>query len=526
MLQEATQRDAALLDESDLRLAKAETESRAVERAEKEHEQARRLRDEIALEQSKKEALEAGLCQARQALDAASESLGQREALANKAAVEQDALALYDALEAARAQATEAEARMREADARLSKIAADETAASQKREQASRVIADPRTPTRRTRMRSSPETRPKPLSRRPTDRSAWNEAAAIGRSARDAQAAAAREDEASRKAEEKRCEEDRTDKDADALCAALAAAPEQAVRHEAETKRLSERIERIEGYQANERDAARASIAAQAKAREAVASYEVLKERSDRAQRAWSSANAAYLDDQAGVLAATLRPRLALPRVPRGSTEHPCPAEAAAGAPSKDEVERLRRAWDAAAEKTAAASAEAAAARGAAEERERAHRAIVEEHGSAESLKAQAEEAHPRICTTPNAASPKRAKTLEGSMRRARASNAPACAKRRPRRRRVRRFPGRRTRAQRPRGSTRPPRRLSKAFLMKTRTCLSTPTAPRKNPSSRPPKRARRRPSGIDRLVEARKLEREAYRGGRSGPHASRRSRT
>ncbi len=398
-LQEATQRDAALLDESDLRLAKAEEESRAVERAEKERERAQKLQSDIGLERSKKQALESALEEARRALDAASESLGRREALANKVAVEQNALESYDELEAARAQAAEAETLMRSADARLSELAASEAAAAQKREQASGTIAElanaDEAYAQASIVRNEAEARFDTADRY---RNAWNEAAALGRSARDAQAKAEQEEGTSREAEERRCAEEQAIKDGDALCAALAAAPEQAARHEAEAKRLSERIERIEGSRANERDAARASIAAQAKAREAVASYETLKERSDRAQRAWSSANAAYLDDQAGVLAATLAPGSPCPVC--GSTEHPRPAEAAAGAPSKDEVERLRRAWDAAAEKTAAASAEAAAARGAAEERERAHRAIVEEHGSAESLKAQAEDASANLHDT------------------------------------------------------------------------------------------------------------------------------
>ena len=181
MLQEATQRDAALLDESDLRLAKAEEESRAVERAEKERERAHRLQAEITLEQSKKEALEASLRQAQQALSAASESLGQREALANKAAVEQDALALYDALEAARAQATGAEARMRAVATRLSKLAANETAASQTREQASRVISELANADQAYAdailARNEAEAAFEAANRH---RSAWNEAAAIG----------------------------------------------------------------------------------------------------------------------------------------------------------------------------------------------------------------------------------------------------------------------------------------------------------------------------------------------------------
>lgn len=387
------ERDDVLLSESDLALESAEAESRAVAKSEEEHARARKTREDIAQERTKKSGLEASVDQARQALDAASKELEQRDRLANEAAVEQDSLASYDALEAAREAAREAKEHLTHVAAHLEKLTKSEAELTREREQASQVA---------TKLSGADEAYTAALLARndaenafdavEQHRQAWSKAAALDRNARDARTRAASESEASRNAESKRDEEALTIKEGEMLCAALGEAPEQIAHQKAEKARLADLIERIGQLRASERDAARASADACAKADAAITVYQTQKIRCEQAEHAWSSANAAYLDDQAGILAATLASGKPCPVC--GSTEHPHPAATGENAPTKEDVERLRRAWDDASSAMAAASAQAAAARGTADARKRAHQEIVETHGTAEQLEIQA--AHAR----------------------------------------------------------------------------------------------------------------------------------
>ncbi|MDO5042212.1 MAG: SMC family ATPase [Slackia sp.] len=399
MLRNVIEHDATRLCESDRSLEAAETESRAVAKAEEEQARAQKTRDDINRERSKKSGLEASARQAQTALDAALKELEQRELLANESAVEQDSIASYDALETSRDAAEKAEKRTKNADERLEKLAEHEAALTRERERALQDI---------TNLSNADEAYAIAiLARNEAEaafdtieqcRKAWNKASDLDKKAHKAGELARSEDEASRKAEEKRDREASTIKEAEALSAALAIAPEQVARHEAEKARLVDLIKRIEQFRKSERDAAQASEKARTKAVDAAAFYKAKKACCDEAERTWSEANAAYLDNQAGVLAETLEPGAPCPVC--GSTTHPHPAAASENAPGKEDVERLRRIWDEAFSATASAAAEAAAARSAASERERAHQEIVEMHGTAEHLKKQMVEAEEALRDT------------------------------------------------------------------------------------------------------------------------------
>lgn len=417
-LRDAIERNDALLRESDRALDAAETESRAVAKAEEERARAQKARDDIGREQSKKLDLEASVDQARHALEEALKELGQRERLATEAALEQDSLASYDALETARSTASEAEGHIARAVERLEGLEASGAELARKREQASRIIAElsgaEEAYTAAVLAQNEAEAA---FDAAEQCRQAWNKAAALDKSAHDARTLADKEDEASREAEKKRDEEASAIQQGEALCAALGDAPEKSARHEAEKARLADLVKNIEQFRKNERDAKQASTDAHAKADEARAAYQTQKTRCEQAEHAWSSANAAYLDDQAGVLAATLAPGEPCPVC--GSTEHPRPAATGESAPGKKDVERLRRAWDDAVAAATSAATQAAAARSAAAERERAHREIVETHGSAEHLKAQAADAEEALRSTERALAEARedARRLEDARR-------------------------------------------------------------------------------------------------------------
>ena len=90
----------------------------------------------------------------------------------------------------------------------------------------------------------------------------------------------------------------------------------------------------------------------------------------DQAQHTYDELNRAYLDEQAGILADTLRDNIPCPVC--GSLDHPAPARKSAHAPTKAQLDRARKAAEQARSAAAQASAAAGAQKGALEEKQTA----------------------------------------------------------------------------------------------------------------------------------------------------------
>ncbi len=161
-----------------------------------------------------------------------------------------------------------------------------------------------------------------------------------------------------------------------------ALAQAERTRDDAETKRAA-------AYDAQiEHDRSIEAVAAAAQAFEAArAVYEEKRSREQAAADAHRHALDRYLDGQAGVLAATLRDGHPCPVC--GSTEHPAPAGALTGTPSKEDVEALARTAHAAQNERAAASEKAAAARATLESRKEAEATRAAREGDAAAIDAR-----------------------------------------------------------------------------------------------------------------------------------------
>ena len=118
--------------------------------------------------------------------------------------------------------------------------------------------------------------------------------------------------------------------------------------------------------------------------------YRGLREEAERLQQQWNQKNLAFLDEQAGVLAASLVQGSPCPVC--GATEHPRPAGLSADAPTEVEVKEARVLADRAVEKARKAAEEGAQLRGTVEQTEAV---ILQESrrllGQTDLLQAQAE---------------------------------------------------------------------------------------------------------------------------------------
>ena len=94
----------------------------------------------------------------------------------------------------------------------------------------------------------------------------------------------------------------------------------------------------------------------------AQAQYCTASEKSSRLMQEYDEKNRAFLDEQAGILAAKLEAGLPCPVC--GSVHHPAPARMAEAAPTEEEVKKARKAYEKAAREAEKASAAAAKERG------------------------------------------------------------------------------------------------------------------------------------------------------------------
>ena len=96
--------------------------------------------------------------------------------------------------------------------------------------------------------------------------------------------------------------------------------------------------------------------------------YGVARQKAQAAQEDYTGKNQAFLDEQAGVLAQQLAEGQPCPVC--GSLTHPTPAQLSPGAPTEEELNRVKQAWEAAQQTASTWSVEAGKARTALEERE------------------------------------------------------------------------------------------------------------------------------------------------------------
>ena len=105
--------------------------------------------------------------------------------------------------------------------------------------------------------------------------------------------------------------------------------------------------------------------------------YGVARQKAQAAQEDYTGKNQAFLDEQAGVLAQDLAEGQPCPVC--GSLTHPTPAQLSPGAPTEEELNRVKQAWEAAQQTASTWSVEAGKARTALEEREQLSVSGVEE---------------------------------------------------------------------------------------------------------------------------------------------------
>ena len=96
--------------------------------------------------------------------------------------------------------------------------------------------------------------------------------------------------------------------------------------------------------------------------------YGVARQKAQTAQEDYTGKNQAFLDEQAGVLAQQLAEGQPCPVC--GSRAHPTPAQLSPGAPTEEELNRAKQAWETAQQTASTWSVEAGKARTALEERE------------------------------------------------------------------------------------------------------------------------------------------------------------
>lgn len=100
--------------------------------------------------------------------------------------------------------------------------------------------------------------------------------------------------------------------------------------------------------------------------RQAQVNYQNKTQQAQQLQAEYAAQNQAFLDEQAGILAADLQEGVPCPVC--GAIHHPCPASTSAQAPSEASLERLHKKSNLAQQQAASASAEAGRLRGMAEE--------------------------------------------------------------------------------------------------------------------------------------------------------------
>ena len=96
--------------------------------------------------------------------------------------------------------------------------------------------------------------------------------------------------------------------------------------------------------------------------------YGVARQKAQAAQEDYTGKNQAFLDEQAGILAQQLAEGQPCPVC--GSLTHPTPAQLSPGAPTEEELNRVKQAWETAQQTASTWSVEAGKARTALEERE------------------------------------------------------------------------------------------------------------------------------------------------------------
>ena len=96
--------------------------------------------------------------------------------------------------------------------------------------------------------------------------------------------------------------------------------------------------------------------------------YGVARQKAQAAQEDYTGKNQAFLDEQAGILAQQLAEGQPCPVC--GSLAHPTPAQLSPGAPTEEELNRVKQAWETAQQTASTWSVEAGKARTALEERE------------------------------------------------------------------------------------------------------------------------------------------------------------